>query len=151
LNKESTNNEKYTEYGLLKLISRIARYFRVQLDKDLSQNNLTISQFKVLAYLWEHGEQKINQKMIHEFLEIKPSSLTKSIRILLSKDLIRKETDSDDFRSRIIMLTEKGMEIKKICKESITESEAYLLQDLSGKDINTLTELLLKIKKKIKH
>ena len=107
MNKESTNNEKYTEYGLLKLISRIARYFRVQLDKDLSQNNLTISQFKVLAYLWEHGEQKINQKMIHEFLEIKPSSLTKSIRILLSKDLIRKETDSDDFRSRIIMLTEK--------------------------------------------
>ena len=150
MNKKSTD-KKYNEYGVLRLIAGIGHHLRMRLDKDLGQNNLTISQFKVLAYLWEHSEQKINQKMIHEFLEIKPSSLTKSIRILLSKDLIRKETDPDDFRSRIIMLTEKGMEIKKICKESITESEAYLLQDLSGKDINTLTELLLKIKKKIKH
>lgn len=129
----------------------IGHHLRMRLDKNLSQNNLTISQFKVLAYLWEHSEQKINQKMIHEFLEIKPSSLTKSIRILLSKNLIRKEADPDDSRSRIIMLTEKGIEIKKICKENIAESEAYLLQDLSGEDINALTELLLKIKKKIKH
>ena len=143
--------KRYTEYGLLSLISRIARYFRVHLDKDLSQNNLTISQVKVLAYLWKHSEQKINQKMIHESLEIKPSSLTKSIRILLSKGLVEKKADPDDSRNRIIMLTEKGTAAKKICEESIAESEAYLLQDLSGEDINTPTELLLKIRKKTRY
>ena len=143
--------EKYKEHSIPRLIMGIGRHLRMRLDKNLSKNNLTISQFKVLAYLWEHSEQKINQKVIHEFLEIKPSSLTKLIRILQSKNLIRKETDPDDSRSKIIKLTEKGMEIKRICRKNIAESEAYLLQDFSGDEINSLTELLLKIKKKIKH
>ena len=128
----------------------IGHHLKRRLDKKLSQNNLTISQFRVLAYLWEHSEQKINQKMIHDFLEIKPSSLTKLIRLLLQKDLIRKEVDPEDTRNKVIKLTESGKEIKKICLQNIAESEDYLLKDFSLQEIDTLANLLLKIKKKIK-
>ena len=72
--------------------------------------------------------QKINQKQIHDFLEIKPSSMTKLIRLLQAKDLIRKEADPDDTRNRIIRLTERGMEIKRICIENMISEEIFFLK-----------------------
>ncbi len=134
-----------------RLIMGISHHLKLRLDKILNKDNLTISQFRVLAYLWENCEQKINQKMIHEFLEIKPSSLTKLIRLLELKGLIKKEIDKDDTRNKTITLTEKGIETKMICVKNIIQSEVYLLQDFSQQEILTLAELLLKIKKKIKH
>ncbi|MDD3656397.1 MAG: MarR family transcriptional regulator [Atribacterota bacterium] len=143
--------EQNKVYSIPRLIMGIGHHLKMRMDEKLSQNNLTISQFRVLAYLWEHGKQNINQKMIHEFLEIKPSSLTKLIRLLQQKDLISKEADPNDSRNKIIKLTERGMEIKRICLKNIADSEAYLLQDFTRQEINTLTDFLLKIKEKIKH
>jgi len=137
--------------GIPRLIMGIGHHLKMRLDKKLSNDNLTISQFRVLDYLWKHNEEKINQKMIHEFLEIKPSSLTKLIRILTIKGLIIQEADPEDSRHRIIRLTEKGIKIKDICLQNIAETEAYLLQDFSRQEISALTVFLLKIKKKIKH
>jgi len=132
-----------------RLIMGIGHHLKMRIDKKLSQNNLTVSQFKVLAFLWEHDHEKINQKQIHEFLEIKPSSMTKLIRLLQEKNLIRKEIDPDDSRNKIITLSEKGMDIKRICLQNMKQSESYLLNDFTQQEIDTLICLLLKIKKKI--
>ena len=129
---------------------QIGHHLKMRMDENLSKNNLTISQFKVLAYLWEHENQKINQKQIHEFLEIKPSSMTKLIKLLESKELINKELDPDDSRNTVIKLTKKGKDIKRICILNIKETENYLLKDFSQKEIDTLINLLLKIKESIK-
>ena len=134
-----------------RLIMQIGHHLKMRMDEILSQNNLTISQFKVLAYLWEHNNQKINQKQIHEFLEIKPSSMTKLVRLLQAKDLIRKEADPDDSRHRIIRLTDRGMEIKRICIENMNQAESYLLQDFSKEEVERFLHMLLRIKKKINH
>ena len=127
----------------------IGRHLKMRMDEKLSQNNLTISQVRVLAYLWENSNQKINQKQIHEFLEIKPSSMTKLIRLLQAKDLIRKETDSDDSRNRVIKLTDRGMEIKRISIENMKQAESYLLQDFSKEEVELFLQMLLRIKNRI--
>jgi MarR family transcriptional repressor of mepA len=134
-----------------RLIMGIGHHLKMRIDEKLSQNNLTVSQFKVLAFLWQHNNEKINQKQIHEFLEIKPSSMTKLIRLLQGKKLIKKEIDPDDSRNKIIKLTEKGMDIKRICLQNMKQSESYLLDDFTQQEIDTLICLLLKIKKKIKN
>lgn len=134
-----------------RLIMGIGHHLKMRMDDQLSQNNVTISQFKVLAYLWEHNDQKINQKQIHEFLEIKPSSMTKLVRLLQAKNLINKEVDPADSRNKIIKLTAEGMEIKRMCLHNMKQSEAYLLEDFTLEEINSLIRLLLKIKKKIRH
>jgi DNA-binding MarR family transcriptional regulator len=134
-----------------RLIMGIGHHLKMRIDEKLSQNNLTVSQFKVLAFLWQHNNEKINQKQIHEFLEIKPSSMTKLIRLLQGKKLIKKEIDPDDSRNKIIKLTEKGMDIKRICLQNMKQSESYLLDNFTQQEIDTLIYLLLKIKKRIKN
>jgi len=141
---------KNKSYSIPRLIMIIGHHLKGRMDKSLSQHNLTISQFRVLSYLWKHRSKKINQKMIHNFLEIKPSSLTKLIRILTQKGLIKKIADSEDSRNKIILLTEKGKKIKNICMQNIIASEIYLLKDFSSQEIDALTNLLLKIKNRIK-
>lgn len=133
-----------------RLIMQIGHHLKMRMDEILSQNNLTISQFKVLAYLWGHADQKINQKQIHEFLEIKPSSMTKLIRLLESKRLIKKEADPDDSRNTIIKLTKRGMEIKQICLDNMKQAEDYLLSDFTHQEIDILVNSLLKIREKIR-
>jgi DNA-binding MarR family transcriptional regulator len=141
----------HTGKNLPRLIMQIGHHLKMRMDENLSKNNLTISQFRVLAYLWEHENHKINQKQIHEFLEIKPSSMTKLITLLETKNLIKKEPDTEDARNTTIVLTKKGMKIKQICIKNIKETEKYLLKDFSQKEIETLVLLLLKIKEKIKY
>lgn len=143
--------EKDKAKSIPRLIMGIGHHLKIRLDQKLSEYNLTASQFRVLAYLWKNCHKKVNQKMIHEFLEIKPSSLTKLIRLLESKGLVKKEIDPDDYRNKTITLTNAGLEIEKICLQNIAEAEEYLLQDFSPQEILTLTRLLLKIKEKILH
>ena len=132
-----------------RLIVQIGHHLKMRLNNNLSENNLTISQFKVLAYLWEHEQQKINQKQIYDFIEIKPSSMTKLIKLLETKNLIKKDIDPYDSRNTVISLTKKGMEIKQICLQNIKKTEKNLLQDFSQQEINTLLSLLLKVKERI--
>jgi DNA-binding MarR family transcriptional regulator len=134
-----------------RLIMQIGHHLKMRMDENLSNNNLTISQFKVLAYLWEHENKKINQKKIYDFLEIKPSSMTKLLKLLEAKGLVTKEPDLDDTRNTIIKLTKKGMESKRICILNIKEAENYLLKDFSQEEIEELVILLLKIKEKINY
>ena len=136
------------EKSIPRLIMRIAHHIKMNMDENLSHQDLTISQFKVLSYLWHHGQHKINQKQIYDFLEIKPSSMTKLIRILESKGLIKKEIDPEDCRNSIIKLTERGLENKRQCIENIKQTEGYLLKELTPEEREILFQLLVKIKKR---
>jgi len=136
------------EKSIPRLIMRIAHHIKMNMDENLSHQDLTISQFKVLSYLWHHGQHKINQKQIYDFLEIKPSSMTKLIRILESKELIKKEIDPEDCRNSIIKLTERGLENKRQCIENIKQTEGYLLKELTPEEREILFQLLVKIKKR---
>jgi len=77
--------------------------------------------------------------------------MTKLVKLLEAKGLIKKEPDADDARNTIVKLTKKGMEIKRICILNIKEAENYLLKDFSQEEIDKLVILLLKIKVKIKY
>jgi len=136
------------EKSIPRLIMRIAHHIKMNMDENLSHQDLTISQFKVLSYLWHHGQHRINQKQIYDFLEIKPSSMTKLIRILESKGLIKKEIDPEDSRNSIIKLTDRGLENKRQCIENIKQTEGYLLKELTSEECELLFQLLVKIKKR---
>ena len=142
--------EKSDLKSISRLIMRIGHHLKMNLDEKLSQYNLTSSQFKVLAYLWKHGNQEINQKQIHHFLEIKPSSMTKLLRQLEAKGLITKEIGHNDSRNRLIKLTGQAREMKKLCLENAKQTENKLLEDFSKEEIDILFKLLQKVKNKIK-
>ncbi len=64
----------------------------------------------MLNWLWRKGE--LSQKEIHELIQIKPSSLTSLLNILIKKGLVIRKFDYNDARVRKIALTNKSKEIE---------------------------------------
>ena len=120
--------EKSNLKSIPHLIMRIGHHLKMNMNGRLIQYNLTSSQFKVLAYLWKHSNQEVNQKQIHDFLEIKPSSMTKLLRQLELKGLITKEIGHDDSRNRLIKLSGHTREIKRLCLEIQNKREKSYLK-----------------------
>ncbi len=118
-------------------------------NKSLESYNLTSSQMKVMAYLWRNEGKIINQKEIHEFLDIKPSSLSKLINILVQKGFINKSDNLQDTRYKLITLTDKGKNLKNVSRQAMLDIEKKMLDGFSDDDVNNLKKLLNKLKNNV--
>lgn len=79
-------------------IDAIYKIERTAFDEAFERIDITYSQFKVLNWLWRKGE--LTQKEIHNYVQIKPSSLTKLLNILIKKDLVERHIDPNDARTK---------------------------------------------------
>ena len=85
----------------------ITRRYKPYLDRL----DITYTQYIVLMVLWE--KDHISVKEIGERLYLDSGTLTPLLNKLISKGLIKKETQPSDNRELIIFLTKKGLELKK--------------------------------------
>lgn len=101
-------------------------------NSGFEEIGITFSQFRVLNWLWRKGE--LTQKEIHQLIQIKPSSLTSTLNILIKKGLVVRKFDDNDARVRKIALTDKSKKIENKAwhiinsfdnrvKEILTENE----------------------------
>lgn len=114
-------------------------------DNNLVNFNLTLSQIKVLIYIWHNVDKHLNQKQIHEALEIKASSMTKLIEQLIQKDLVVKITDPSDSRNKLIVQTKKGKLLQEKTKSILDELKLEIVYGLSEKEIEQFNNTLKKI------
>jgi len=87
-------------------IDALYKIEKTYFDEEFEKIDITYSQFKVLNWLWRHSE--LTQKEIHNFVNIKPSSLTKMLDILIKKGLIERRIDPDDARIKKVSITKKA-------------------------------------------
>ncbi|MCY6484142.1 MarR family transcriptional regulator [Clostridium aestuarii] len=125
------------------LIHQIAHDFRFKYDKKLEQYNITCSQIKVMRCLW--NKDGITQKQILQQINIKPSSLTKLINILVGKGLVERREDERDARNNLIFLTSKGKKIEKETWEIIFKMEEQLVEGFSQEEKYLLISFLVRM------
>ncbi len=75
-------------------------------DQLLAPAGLTINQFGILAYLSGHADVSIGE--LADRLLMDPTSLTRTLRPLETRRLIKVTTGKDDRRRRTLMLTDAG-------------------------------------------
>ncbi len=111
-------------------IDELAKLEKNYLNAEFIKIGISLSQFRVLNWLWRKGE--LTQKEIHDFINIKPSSLTNILNILIRKGFVVRNFDENDARIRKISLTEKSREI---------ESQVWnIVHDFNRRIRNILTE-----------
>lgn len=111
-------------------IDAIYKIERTAFDEAFERIDITYSQFKVLNWLWRKGE--LTQKEIHNYVQIKPSSLTKLLNILIKKDLVERHLDPNDARTKKVKTTDKANAI---------EHEAWaIVESFDGQIRSILTE-----------
>jgi DNA-binding MarR family transcriptional regulator len=89
-------------------LRKITRRVTQMYDQALAAADLTASQFGILAQLARRGDMSMG--VMAEHLLMDPTSLTRTLRPLETRKLIKVVADKDDRRRRSIAITDAGRE-----------------------------------------
>ncbi|MFI3167624.1 MAG: MarR family winged helix-turn-helix transcriptional regulator [Bacillota bacterium] len=121
-------------------ISYVRELFNNAISKDYGFNYHEIA---ALVYIKAKGT--VSQSMLVKRLRMDKSSVTKIVNKFVDAGLVKRDFDPLDLRYRVIMPTEKLMEIN-IPKSSFTDCFfEYVMQDLSKEEIDVIYRAVSKI------
>lgn len=130
----------------------IACYLKVItniLDKSktnsLRKYEITSSQADILVYLFMNEKKEIYQKDIEKHFELTNPTVNGIINRLELKKLVYRQKDEFDKRLTLIKLTENGLQMKKNMELDAKKFNEILLNNISNKDLETLTKVLQKL------
>ena len=86
-----------------------------------------------------------SQRELGIFLDLDPSQIVALVDELQNRDLVRRETDTSDRRSKIIVATKEGERLYREAHRITRISEDTTLATLSNRERKQLRELLSKV------
>lgn len=117
--------------------------FRKLLMKRLGSTGLTISQPKILDYLYKNDGS--NQVEIAAACYMEAASLSSALNGMEAKGLIERRRLEGDRRSYYIFLTENGMEMAQFVEKTFSELEELLLLRIPDSISDHITEELASV------
>lgn len=107
LNRQNKN----TESKIVVALERISEAFRVLLWNESKENSLSPIQIQILIFIHFHTSEKCKVGYLADEFNMTKATISDSVRVLLAKELVIKETDPIDTRSYTLSLTTKGKQI----------------------------------------
>lgn len=123
-------------------IKRIDQLFKIRMDHNLEQLDVTVTQMHILTYLFRNHEEKITQKKLAEEFGVKHSTMSGILNRLKEKELIEIKVDEGNKKYRNIYLTEKAKQLDEQMVLHRSETESLLLKDFSEEEIEQLGSYL---------
>lgn len=101
------------ESRIVVALERISEAFRVLLWNESKENSLSPIQIQILIFIHFHSLEKCKVGYLADEFNMTKATISDSVRVLLAKELVTKETDPADTRSYSLLLTKKGKNIAK--------------------------------------
>jgi DNA-binding MarR family transcriptional regulator len=130
------------------LLSEIATYFRVNLEKSLADLGLHYGQVFLLQLL--HENDGISQADIYRQLSIAAPTVNKMVKSLEKSGFVKCRRCSTDTRRVRVFLTEKGRQIKSQIDAQFSKIENESLSGFSETEKIMLNILLEKLRDNLK-
>ena len=112
---------------LVSYLSKAERGYTKILNKTFQSAGYDLSreQYELLQVLWE--EDNVNQQTISKKLEKNKYNITKLLNTLCKRGYVQRKMGKEDRRNNFVVLTEKGMEARKV----LTQLEEQVHTDLT--------------------
>ena len=125
------------------LTSKVSKQYS-QREFDKMKLDITVEQWVVLKIVSESTD--LSQKELADKSYRDPASITRTIDLLEKKELLTREAIPNNRRAYNINLTRKGKQFIEDNLNTIMKHRELSVQGLSEEDLNTLSELLSKIR-----
>lgn len=122
------------------LLMRISHIYFTRVFSQLSELGLHPGQVHLLKFLLENDGTE--QREISRKLQVKPPTVTVSIKRLQAAGLLTKKADPRDQRLYRVYLTDKGRQVSEQTKHIIKTQEELMLQDFSDSELCLLRRFL---------
>lgn len=138
------------ESRIVVALERISEAFRVLLWNESKENSLSPIQIQILIFIHFHSLEKCKVGYLADEFNMTKATISDSVRVLLSKELVAKETDPIDTRSYSLLLTDEGKKVAKkasLFASSIEQPIEKLTQEQKTIMLNGLLELIFDLNK----
>jgi DNA-binding MarR family transcriptional regulator len=125
------------------LTARLAARGNNHANELLAELDLNVRQFSVLALA--ASDLKPTQREMSAYVALDPSQIVALVDALEDRNLVKRETDSRDRRSKNIVATDKGKKLYREASAITARAEDEVLDGLSTAERDQLRELLLKV------
>lgn len=131
--------------GIIKYISDKVRQ---KADNNLKDHNVTLSQVRVLNFLWrENGS--CSQKQIEDFLQVSHPTVVGLVSRMEQSGYIQTSVSSDDKRNKIVTVTDSGMALANELCRFMDDMDNRMLEGLSEEQQSQLADMLLTVAKNL--
>lgn len=158
---QNYNNMKYSSFNLdeqnqkiesriVVALERISEAFRVLLWNESKENSLSPIQIQILIFVYFHSLEKCKVGYLADEFNMTKATISDSVKVLLAKDLVAKETDPIDTRSYSLFLTTEGKKIAKKASffaSSIEQPLEKLTEEQKTIMLNGLLKLIYDLNK----
>ncbi len=115
-------------------------------NEVLKNYDLSTEQFNVLRILKGQKGNPANMSVIQERMIAKTSNTTRLVDKLLLKELCTREVCPDNRRKIEVSITEKGLKLLEKVNPKVDEFETKWVEKLSTEELQTLNNLLEKLR-----
>lgn len=118
------------------------------MEKELRQYDVSPMQCHTLTYLYK-ADHAVNQKMLQEFLMVKPSTVNGIVDRLEEKGFLTRSAGKDDGRCRILQLTDKGRAFHEDFVRIVRQVNERMERNFTADELETLKALLVRVAKNL--
>jgi len=140
-------NKKHVNKIIDKNIGIISRYSHTYADEMLKKFKLNKTQAEILLFIYENENMSLAQ--INRYFLLNKATITKNIKYLIKLDLVTWCSISSDKRKKIMLITEKGRIVVPEIIKVLAQWDQSLTLGLTKEEIESLSELLYSITKRI--
>lgn len=98
------------------MIKYISDKVRQKADNNLKDHNVTLSQVRVLNFLWRENDS-CSQKQIEDFLQVSHPTVVGLVSRMEQSGYIQTSVSPDDKRNKIVTVTDSGMSLAcELCR-----------------------------------
>lgn len=134
----------------METLKKLIKQATTQIDRERENfaNSLGVTgvQMSVIDFLSNHQNNLASQNEIEHEFNIKRSTTTIMLQRMEKRGLIVRVDDPKDKRKKQAQLTESALKIVPKIRQYMKQDNEEVLDNLSMKDVNTITALLRSIK-----
>lgn len=125
------------------LMTRVLAATNQVVGRDLANYDLSPQAARALVTLMARGPIRVS--LLAELVGLEPTGLSHLMRTLDQRGLLRRERDSADHRSVLVMLTPTGRTLARRCADIQSRRQNALLRQFSADETNRIRTLLYKM------
>lgn len=127
------------------LVKKSSLIFDKLSNQLLMPYDLTGSQFKILMVLYQTHAGSVRQTDIEAKFSMTNPTVTGLVQKLEAKELVKRMPHPEDRRSKVLVLTERAMEMKEELLALADSLEQQMTQNLTAAECDQLASLLTKM------
>ncbi|GAA61366.1 hypothetical protein P20652_3243 [Pseudoalteromonas sp. BSi20652] len=135
----------FLPYQLTNVATRVSNDFAKVYQ---TKYGLNIPQWRILANLAQYGQS--NAKDLCTQANMDKSTVSRAIKVLIDKGLVRSELNAQDKRAALLVLSQAGQSLYENITPDALNWEKQLLSTLTNEEYEVLVSIFEKLNNKLK-